>query len=329
MTRHKKVAIVALIFLSILSLVFIFYSGRRKTTDEQGIGPPTIDLGTQVDKINIKLNVSKDDIDIPAKLPVYSIDNTPLSPTDVSRVAIEFGFNSEPMILQDVNQGQVYFWSDPTSDLRITTYLHIIDYKVSPPDQVKNSQFPSEDVIISAARNFLASKKLSFIISPNFSTLRYLSTYGETFQVVDKGRAEVADVFFVEKIGQYPIVNTTIEAGTINTKLDRDNRVIAVYVDQTGSLSEIGKQTTKSFSELVSSLPESKIISIENVDEDVYFTPEKIREVEINKVSVSYLQESSRKQVFLQPIFILEGTAFLVNTAEGKKAVLYLPALKY
>ncbi len=70
------------------------------------------------------------------------------------------------------------------------------------------------------------------------------------FVVSPKGVAQYADVHFVESLGEYPIVNTTASLGTIDVTINRNNQIVAVYVDRPGSLTKQQDYLLKNFTEL-------------------------------------------------------------------------------
>ena len=329
-TKNKKIGIALLLLLSVASIFYLWSTGHRKSGQNYSFSPPNIDVGGKAAGLNIRLNIDGRQFSFPDSLPVYAVDNTPFSDQEMLQISQRFGFDSQPLILNDLNQGRVYLWSAENADLRIVPGVHIIDYKYNPASLSQNPTFPDSQEIIAVASHFISDKQILALSDFSFSKVRFIDQFAEENVVVDKSFAEVVDVHFVEKINSYPIINVTFEAGTVSVKMNKDDLVISLYVDLAGQLASIGEFPIKSFTDLDSSLSEAQIISIENLDSSLLDKPDAIiNRIELTSISIAYLQESKASQVHLQPVFVLEGVAYLTGTNEERKTVLFLPALKF
>lgn len=328
MLKNKKIVIVVGLIV-LIAILFLSLSLKKKSAQPliKNIPMPKIEssIGGAI-KVESRLQEGK--IEIPTKLPVYTLGTTPISPEESKQIAVNFGFAGNPQIYIDARFGIVHIWSEAEKgNLRIVLDAQIIDYKGPFTPTKAGSIFPPEEEAIAKSKRFLIGRLLAAenqLLSP---TIRYLTTTDENYSEVAKDLADVIDIIFKESINGHQIVNSTTEVGTINVKLNRENDVVSIYIDRTSQIAGFAEYKTKTFSELVSSLPMAKIQSIDSGIVDFSAIPLSLFDkIVVENAKIAYYQELSGKQQYLQPIFVLESSA-LFKTGQTVSAILYLPAL--
>lgn len=327
MFKNKKLTIAVLLALAIIAII-LFLWPKQKSSLRPTSELPKPKIETAVNTIlAVESHLSADKVKIPPRLPVYTVGTTAISLEDSSAIATNFGFTTAVQVLADARFGPTYIWSESNiGNLRIVPVTHIVDYKAPFIAVSKNKQFESEKEIISKARRFLISRSLENedkLLSPK---IRYLTTTDESYIAVEKNLADLIDITFPESINNYQVVNPTTEVGTINIKLNRDSDVISVYLDKTSQIISSADYAVKTFSELTASLSAAKIQSLDNGVIDPTAVSTSINKVVIENATIAYYQELSAKQQYLQPIFVLDGTA-VFKTGQAVPVILYLPAL--
>jgi hypothetical protein len=331
MSKYKTLAIVAIaaIGITIVMLVLTKAFQKKPISQQSPIPKPIIESNYSKGALSIESVLKKSDINIPASLPVYSLDQSEISLEESIKIAARLGFSESPQSLNDIRFGPVYVWSDTKAgNLRIVASLHIIDYKgVQAQPETKKNPFKSEQEIIARAKRFLVGAELTTEEAASSPQVRYLNMAEEGLIEAEKENAGTAEVRFKETLGQYPVINATPDVGTINVALDRENSVISAYIDKVSILKiEEGRQL-KTFSALLASMKDAKVLSLDNGNMEL----SSLAKSEINKVivegaSIGYYQELSQNQLLLQPIFVLTGHAQFRN-GKSVSALLYLPAL--
>lgn len=316
---------------TIITLILLFFNSafnKKAPVQQQPIPQPVIESNYGEGSINIESLLKENDISIPSSLPLYSINQTAMSFEESSAVASRLGFSEDPQSLTDAKYGLVYIWSNnKIGNLRIVAGLHIIDYKGIPTNQPLKNSFKEEPEIISKAIRFLVSSGLILENSISSPQIRYLNLTEEGLAEAEKDAASVAEVRFEETLGQYPIVNATPDVGTINAILDRGSLVISAYIDRANIIKAESNRRLKTFSSMLASIREAKILSLDNGNIDLSsLSGARINKVTVNNASIGYYQEFSQNQSLLQPVFILRGIAQL-RSGDNVSALLYLPAL--
>lgn len=327
MSKNKKFTIAVLLALAVIAIILFLWpkqkSALRPTSE---LPKPKIETAANT-ALTVESHLSADKVKIPSRLPVYTIGATPISLEDSTSIATKLGFTIAPQVLTDARFGSTYVWSESSiGNLRVVPMIQIVDYKAPFVLVTKDKQFETDKELISKARRFLISRSLETedkLLSPK---IRYLTTTNESYITVEKNLADLVDITFPENINNYQIVNLTTEVGTINIKLNRDSEIMSVYLDKTNQIINSADYPVKTFSELVASLSEAKIQSLDNGVIDPAAVSASINKVVIENATMAYYQELSAKQQYLQPIFVLEGTA-VFKAGQTVPVVLYLPAL--
>ncbi len=170
--------------------------------------------------------------------------------------------------------------------------------------------------------DFLKQIGLIDINNLNLSSVQFLKTATEGLTSGDRSSADFAYLLFEQKINGYPIISNAPGIGTVNVRINRDNKVVAFDMTLVNySIQSNTNYQIKSFDELVSSLPQAKIQNLDSSFSSL------ISKVTITDAKISYLREYSTNQTILQPIFVLTGTTGSNDSSQGTPVILYLPAI--
>jgi len=289
---------------------------------------PKIESPSREASLKIESRLQSDKISIPNKLPVYTLSTTPVSLEESVQIATNLGFTGSPQVLNDARFGTVYIWSEAANgNLRIVPTTHIIDYKTPLATPKTGTTFQPEEETVAKAKRFLISRSLTTEDKLSLPKVRYIAITDESYAEVNQDLADLVDIIFIETINGYQLVNPTTEIGTINVKIDRNNNIVSVYVDKADQIVSAADYKVKTFSELVLSLGAAKIQSLDNGNIDPSSLPaSSINKIVVNNANIAYFQELSIKQQYLQPVFVLEGTA-LLDGGQTVPVLLYLSAL--
>lgn len=310
----------------LMVLYYVFFLRKPQPQLSTQIPIPSIVDRSEI-KLNIESQLKPDSIKIPATLPVYTVTTGSISFGEADTIAKNLGFTGQAERSSDVNSGIVYDWISDTSELLVIASVRVIDYKNTIISDLL-AAFPTEADLATQAKTFLQKNGFLEGTDVEFTSVGYLKADATEYGASDKNAGNIADVQFVEKAGDYPIVNSTPGVGSISVKIDRAKNVVAVYIDKSGKILDKKDYPTKSFKDLVANLPNAKIQMVGTPfhrDTDIVDATQ-IKKIVVDSASIAYLKEYSSAQTFLQPIFVLRGAAQM-QSGESLSALLYLPAL--
>lgn len=331
MSKHKIIPL-SLLFLTLIIIIVMAILSPRKS--ERRAVEPHLQKITQPKpstflrgKFQVESRLKKENFQVPEKLPIYEFISPKLTYQSSFETAKKLGFSSYPFILTDANRGTVYLWSEDEKNLKIIQSTNVIDYKnnvVSPPGII----LPSNDSLIATATKFLQESQLVNIGTIKLSKIQFFDSGVEDFFILkNKTDADLASIVFQEIIDKYPVVNPSPDIGTINVKINSEEKIVAAYIHQLKNIQRGTEYPLKSFGELETSLVKATTHSLDNGNIDLLrIKSEDIEKVYIDDLNIAYLTEFSSSQELLQPIFLLNGSAKL---KDGKvvPALLYLPAI--
>lgn len=321
----KKIFFITLSLLVLILILLTLKAKDDQTEPSPKIEPPKIYTNTQA-QVPIRLSINEQDFTLPKTLPVYTIENPEKSVEEYQTTANKFSFPNPPYKYVGSGQGKILIWSGEQGTLTIAPQIQKIEFK-SAINIPSESFLITDKEIISAAKEFIISKKLLSEENLEFSQIKFISTAYDRFRSTNKNEANMANVIFHQTINGFKIVNSTPITGSISVHVNTGGNIQAVYIEQVEQLSKQENLSIKTFKELESSISTATLQSLDDGNIDVLFSPlSEIKLVDINKTTITYLKEFSQNQTLLQPIFVLEGVATL---KDGKKvsALFYLPAI--
>ena len=327
----KPVFIILLLFFIFVLSYYFLHENSKKTKDDFFLYVPKPKIETSYkDEFIITFLVAEKDFNLPNSLPVYTISKMSLDNETFSNVSEKLGFSKQdPRINEDPIFGTTYIYRSEYGRLRIIPSFGIVDYKSDKNFYNSFLSIPSNE--------YLETITLDYLIKNGFiSNTENLSIFKiRPLSVHSSGHFDesiptnVISVAFIRNVKKYPILSPTHETGTIMVNINNKHEVISVYINEIPKFEEGNNVSLLTYNEIINS-PHSnfKLKSLDNGKLDLlYLNPREVRRIEIDDIKIAYLQEMDENQKFLQPIYLLKGTAVL-ESEERVSAVLYLPAIK-
>lgn len=329
MNKNKKFIIITLLILS-LGLILFFLFKKDKTESEKQIVPAKPSIPKKYSgELNYKINISEKDFISVEKLPLIELVNKQISVENIKQIAKKMGFLGDPDVTEDVFDGTAYIWKDETSILFCFPNSGLIRLSTNKEIKTDTTKLTDEE-LSSIAENYFYNNSFTEMNSLKIKEVIYLKPdiNTEKFKEVNRDEAEIFEIVFNPKFLDYEINTYWTDQPLISIKLLTDGSIFSL---QFKNLSQSqNTQTTyniKDFQEFKNTISESSLISVKNVELALSdLVKESIAEIEINKVELIYLQESS-KSIYLQPIFKIFGTTSISGIGNGVEVVLYLPAI--
>lgn len=329
MNIKKKIIIFILSLLSIASLIFLYVkTNKKEITTTIPPAKPSIPKSFQ-GEIKYKVSIQKNDFNFPEELPFIELINKKIEVGKIKEIAKNIGFAGEPDVTQDVFDGETYIWKNDRSVLFCFPDSGLIRFS-SEKDLGSNKVLSTDEEIFSISEDFFYNNLFAEKGSLKIREIKYLKfdTARNKFLDVKREEAEIFEVVFNPVFSDYEINTFWTDQPLISVKLLKNRYV---YSAQYTNLTQVQKTQSsykiKDFNEFKETIGESTLISVKNINLALSdLNKDDIEEIEINGVSLIYLQDSSSSD-YLQPVFKLEGTTSITGYGNGIEVVLYLPAI--
>lgn len=332
----KSKIIMLLVVISIASIFYIILSSKKSVEipKQQFISPPKIEnyFGNSL-KITQSLN-KEDFNNFPKTLPY--LKQTPLSSftqVEMDKISNNFGFTISPLEFNDIKNGKIYIWNSDKYSLII--YSKIRKIEVTPAFNPRslittapNKQLSDNDYK-NLAINLLSEKLNISKDSLKFSNFVYLKIEEglERFRETTKEDSEITQINLYSSKGTLPIFTTNPQDSQIYIQFTRGGEILNLEASFYSEYKpgEI-EYKIKDFKETLETINDSILVSLNDSNVNLPdLKPEDIKSINIDKISLVYLQESLTSEI-LQPVFLLKGTAFIKRFDKEITASLYLPA---
>ena len=326
----KRIFITIFVFISIASIFYIFIVTRKENPSKVFPKEPSLEQKYK-GRYNISLSFDRSLFKFPNKLPLLVVDSSQGLLTEVfaKKIALNLGFSGEPTIIDDVFDGNTYFWRNGESTLFAYERSGKIRYSSGKFTQSINKQL-SEDSVLSTAQKYVSDNEIFESSSFQTGKIKYLGQIpnSEGFQEAKKETAVLFQVGILPKNIDYEFISTSSVEPTSYVQINRDG---SIYSFQITLFPPIIKGTSehflKNYDEILSSLNKAVLIEMREETQllsDVSNTL--IEDITINKIEIAYLIEST-EQTEYYPIYKLSGEATLSNSQGKYEATLYLPAI--
>src|SRR3972149_7256203 len=133
------------IFLIILSVLFlvvvgVFYFVNKEKSSRLTATVPSLGIPDPIGGgFGVENAIDKTDFNFPNSLPLLtSASAGPISRAEAKEIASRFGFDEEPSVANDVNNGTTYVWSSPDNALVVYTKNRKILYALNAPNDYIN-----------------------------------------------------------------------------------------------------------------------------------------------------------------------------------------------
>jgi hypothetical protein len=329
----KKLLLV-LFGLSLISVVLIgFLYFRQKSVPQEPvvIAPPDIPNYTVQDKIKYQLNISQKDFVFPQEAPLLKMSSIiPYTDSEALTFANKLKFTSQPIIANDVFDGKTYIWNSDNATLTIWLKTRKLNYSLTTKPSTANTQF-SDTTIKQSATNFLSDNFGLKSDDLKFSSFIYLKTTSaaEGFTKTNKDSASVYQVNFYPNVSQNTILTLDPNKTPYSVWVLPDGSIYEADINSVGGLS-LGetKYPLKTFTDFTNAIQKAVIVNLDDGKVDTKdISQDSISTINVNKVSLAYLIDTATSD-YLQPVFLIEGTAQIVGFSRNINIALYLQAIK-
>lgn len=261
-------------------------------------------------------------------LPVLSLTRkAPFSPQEASAIATALGFTIEPFVSQDIQEGQVYSWTERNNFISIGARSQKVsfgrDLLLAPAPTT--GQLPSLDTAKAQVFSLLKSAGLS-AWEETTTRSRYISLSESVPIETTLENAVFLEINMSAEFGGLNLVNRDPELVLARTWFDKQGKIARFdWKNPIEFLNKTEEYSLKDKGETDSLLPqEGKIVKIgdgsfENPN------PEDLLTINITTIKAAYFVPD--EGVLIEPIFILQGEA-ISNSGQSYPVWIYLAAVK-
>ncbi|HLE49098.1 MAG TPA: hypothetical protein VI819_03675 [Patescibacteria group bacterium] len=325
--RLKTLGFILIIIIFAIVLLIATLSRRSQKNIKPNLNPPAIPKPYTE---TLPIQEIQESFDLPSQLPLIEIRFIPISRDYVNKVKDNLGMESEVKTTNDYNDGLKYYATSETQSLWITPKTGQVNfYSVT---QTVSTEVLSESVYNDLAERFLSEKldikskvfipsEIKYLkINPGDSDSGYISGSKDDFNFVE------VDFGFSEP-KYLPYLYTPIVPASF-VILSKNGEVSKADVTAINSINIIDNVDLKNMEEIKETLSDASLIGVDGVYMSVSdINPNDLKNISITKIQVVYLIDENITPV-LQPVYLLEGNIELTGT-DAKKALMYLPAVKY
>jgi hypothetical protein len=325
-----------------LVISFIFVLTIINFTFEKLVSPPTTSLPERErkipqpktykyyeEKIDITLETTQEELNLPANLPVYNVTYDSLPEEKIIQLTENFNISDEPFVVDDTVVGKTFFYQSDDTLLRIIPSEKIIDYKSNKLTENIFNTIPDDSEIETIAYDFLLSNHFIENVNNIFvynARFLHIDDFGH---FVENQQPNMANIVFIKKINGYPIISSTFETGIISVNINYLKEVTSVYFDDIPTITSSEDYEVKNYDDIVRELNSSS--SLQSVNNGkvqlLEIEPNTIKKSIINDIEIVYIQEIKSNSRKLQPSYLLTGTIEIENRGDYSSSFI-MPALK-
>jgi hypothetical protein len=320
----------------------ILFSKRTALAFEKLVSPPTTSLPERErkipqpktykyyeEKIDITLETTQEELNLPANLPVYNVTYDSLPEEKIIQLTENFNISDEPFVVDDTVVGKTFFYQSDDTLLRIIPSEKIIDYKSNKLTENIFNTIPDDSEIETIAYDFLLSNHFIENVNNIFvynARFLHIDDFGH---FVENQQPNMANIVFIKKINGYPIISSTFETGIISVNINYLKEVTSVYFDDIPTITSSEDYEVKNYDDIVRELNSSS--SLQSVNNGkvqlLEIEPNTIKKSIINDIEIVYIQEIKSNSRKLQPSYLLTGTIEIENRGDYSSSFI-MPALK-
>lgn len=326
----KLIIILSVLFIVVIGVFYFINKEKasRLTATVPSLGiPDPIGGGFEVENA-----IDKNDFNFPSSLPLLtSASAGPVPRDEAKKIASRFGFDEEPSVANDVNNGTTYVWSSPDSALVVYTKTRKILYALNAPNNYINKNLSNEE-LVGIASNFLSKNLL--LDEASFSYFAFLKeteneNSAEGLRTTTKEDATVYIAHFSPLKADYKIISLDPQSSPAAVWLSTDGTIIKAEITRFSTLSfGQDKYSLKNYQEFSQSLTRAVVISLDEGFISIVDLPKgSLKKVVVESVELAYLADTALPGKF-QPIFLIKGAASVEGFTRQLPVLLYLSALK-
>lgn len=271
--------------------------------------------------------------DLPRQVPVYTITNPPAVSLDEARVlAAGFGLSGEPIVSQDIKEGDFYSWTAEDRYLSVGGKPPVISFGRTLFNISTQSAVLSPKIAAQVGEKILKEKGLAKpnldLSNPKFSYFKIKRQSLE--ETKDSQEAQVIKVSFDYQINSLPLLPGSPAASPVSLFLGPNEELVRlIYTKYPQELTKTQEATLLSSQQALENLKAQKgtivhLLSEEDINSEVPPVYQ-ISRATINRVFLAYYYPPTPETQVL-PIFVFEAKAVDQKTGKTVKTIVYLPA---
>jgi len=327
---NRKILIIIFGILAVLLLIFILFIKKDKKSEEKQILPNTPSITKNYKgQLSFNIKLPEKDFNFPKELPLIETVKKEIPKESIFAIANKLGFLGEPVSANDVIDGQTYFWKNEDLTLFAFPNTGVIRFNSERSKQVIDKQL-SENEIVEISEKFFYDNGFTEKGSLKVKEIKYLKEdiKSEIFLESKKENSIIYECIFNPVILDYEINTYWTDQPLIYVRILKDG---TVYSAQYTNLAQIQKGTTfykiMDFAEFQENIQKSTLISVKNAQLTLSdLNINSISQIDVNKINIIYLQDAS-SSLYLQPVFLIEGTTSIIGYGNNIEVTLYLPAI--
>lgn len=336
---NKGVLIIltGIIFIVSVTIIILLVSNKKQTAPTENF-QQKIDIPNSLSDstLQIENNITGLDFNFPSILPyVQQINTSILQNSDINKIAINLGFTSDPLKMDDAVNGNVSIWNGDRYSLIIIPKINNVQLSSNSTARtlVQNSQDKKIDdkQFESMAQDFLTTKigvNPSILKFSNFTYYK-IANGAEYLTKTTKTEAQIVQLNYSQSPSVYPIFTANPDESQFSIQFLKNGDILSfkgnVGLNFQLSPNEYPLLTFNQFSQ---NLDKSIIVSLN--DNNVNLPDLKgnqISNIQANKASLVYLLDTPNQQN-IQPVFLIEGTASVIGINNPVRLLMYLPAFR-
>jgi len=315
--RYKKILLV-LLLASTFIVTIVLLTRKTQPVPVTPTVIPKIELPDLIkDTPKIETQIEEVTLNLPQTAALLGISTPPLITKDEAvKIASTFDLETNLLEVSDTRVGQTFFGS---TDIRYSLQSDV--YRI-------NKQL-SNNALIETGKQFLLNHSLLDSGKIEFSSFVYWKKedpQGEHMAQTEKAEAELIQVNYTYKIGGFDILTYNPLSSIVNVVILPDGEVFRVDIYRLGGTSKSDtRYKIKKYDEIISSLNEAKVVSIDNGNQGlVEIKLGDLKNVKISNVKLAYLIDNVKSK-YLYPILLLNGEVSLYGKTTNIS--FYLPAI--
>lgn len=303
--------------------------------DEQPLNLPKIkkpDLKNEYPEINPAYQVKTDfpnTIPLPSKLAIYTFEKNTFEKKDISDIASNLGFTSEPSTSKNYLGETIYSYYEGTKTLEVLSNQKIINVHTGKTYENSITIAPDRDTIQKTVNDYLKKNKL---IEENevveiLSTQPFRKDEDEGSQIFNMTEPILGiSVTLTKKTDGYPIVESGSQKGNIEINLNSKLEIVTLRMSIISGITKKDEYPLKNKDQILDQLLEATLSEI-NVASPGELYSSSITTITVNNVQVVYVPFRDNDQTIVQPIYALKGFATFFN-GHTAPVILQLPAIQ-
>jgi hypothetical protein len=325
----RKIFIIGLVFLSLMSLIYIFVIINKDTENTTtGITKPKL-VSQYKGKYSLVFSVDRDHFNFPEKLPLLGVSSSkkPIEEASAKNIALNLGFLGDPTTIDDSIDGICYFWKNDVATLFVFSASGVIRYDTRSFSESPNKQL-SDAEMSSVVEKFITNNNLLDDVLFQIGKIKYLKQIpnGEGYQETDKKTAVLFEISILPKTTDYEFISISSTQPSSYVLLKQDGSISSFQITLFSDINKgLIEYNLKNYDEVTRSIGEAVLIELSGdtrLLSDV--SPGLISNIEISKIEIAYLMEENKTS--MQPVYKLTGEATLSNSNYKYIATLYPPA---